>query len=421
MFKERKALMITLIVAGSILLLALLTVGFLYFNNYHIELTLNGAEHLTLEYGDEYKEEGATALLKGRWHLSDGRALEVTTEGTVDETTLGTYTLTYSAKETRRHAEAKRTVTIIDTAPPILTLKGEKKITVTEGEAFEEPGYVATDNYDGDLTKSVTVAGEVDTKKVGDYTLTYTVKDSSGNPASAERTVTVKEKPVVQKPSGSKPGVVDENTVQPGNKTIYLTFDDGPGPYTAQLLDILKKYNVKATFFVTNKPNYNHLLARMAAEGHAIGIHTASHTYKKIYASEEAFFADQQIVQDIIIEQTGKPTYLMRFPGGSSNRVSSFNKGIMTRLTQAVTEKGFRYFDWNVDSNDAGGATTSSQVAKNIKNGIAARSVSNVLQHDIKLYSVKAVEEVIKWGLDNGYTFKACDMTSPTFHHGINN
>jgi len=93
----------------------------------------------------------------------------------------------------------------------------------------------------------------------------------------------------------------------------------------------------------------------------------------------------------------------------------------MTRLTKAVTEKGFRYFDWNADSNDAGGATTTAQVVRNMKNSISACKVANVLQHDIKKYSVDAVEEVIQWALANGYTFKACDMTSPTYHHGINN
>ena len=137
MFKERKALKISLIVAGIVLLLAALTVGFLYFNNYHIELTLNGAEHLTLEYGDAYKEEGATALLKGRWHLSDGRELEITTDGEVNNEKLGTYTLTYTAEVTNRHAEAERTVTIIDTAIPALTLKGDKKITLTEGDEYK--------------------------------------------------------------------------------------------------------------------------------------------------------------------------------------------------------------------------------------------------------------------------------------------
>ena len=159
----------------------------------------------------------------------------------------------------------------------------------------------------------------------------------------------------------------------------------------------------------------------MAAEGHAVGIHTASHNYKKIYASEEAFFADQQIVQDIIIAQTGKPTKLMRFPGGSSNTISRFNPGIMSRLAAAVTEKGMRYFDWNADSNDAGGASTSSEVASNIKNGILSNRYANVLQHDIKGFSVNAVEEVIQWALNKGYSFAALDETSPTCHHGINN
>ena len=120
-------------------------------------------------------------------------------------------------------------------------------------------------------------------------------------------------------------------------------------------------------------------------------------------------------------KETGVTTMLTRFPGGSSNLVSAFNPGIMSRLANALTEKGFRYFDWNVTSGDAGETTSTTQVVKNVINGMASHSVSVVLQHDIKNFSVDAVEQIIQWGQANGYTFKACDMTSPTCHHGINN
>lgn len=417
MLKNKKIWLIPASVLGGIILICGIAAGFLALNKFYIDVTLNGEKDITVEYGDSYTEKGAVAKLFGRWIYKNGKDIELVTEGSVDEKTLGSYTVKYSASKNKMYGEAIRTVTVVDTKLPELTLEGESEITVTRGNSFKEPGFKASDNYDGDITDNVTVTGAVNTDKAGKYTLTYEVKDSSGNTAKAERTVTVKNPPT--KPSVT---VTENPTVNPGEKTVYLTFDDGPCAYTAKLLDVLAKYNVKATFFVTNNnPSYNYLFKRMADEGHAIGIHTATHDYKQIYASEEAFYNDLYKMQGVIKDQTGITTMLMRFPGGSSNLVSSFNKGIMTRLSQSVTQKGFRYFDWNVTSGDAGETTSTSKVAQNVINGMASHGVSVVLQHDIKNFSVNAVEQIIQWGLANGYTFKACDMTSPTCHHGINN
>ena len=118
---------------------------------------------------------------------------------------------------------------------------------------------------------------------------------------------------------------------------------------------------------------------------------------------------------------TGVSTKLIRFPGGSSNTVSRFNPGIMSRLANEVVDKGYRYFDWNVDSNDAGGAKTADKVYENVINGVKNRRVSVVLQHDTKSYSVEAVEKIIIWGLENGYTFLPLGSTSPTAAHDLNN
>jgi hypothetical protein len=93
----------------------------------------------------------------------------------------------------------------------------------------------------------------------------------------------------------------------------------------------------------------------------------------------------------------------------------------MSRLTKAVQDMGFQYFDWNVDSNDAGGARDAATVAANVIAGCSVRRVSVVLQHDIKGFSVEAVEKILIWGIENGYKFLALDMTSPTSHHGVNN
>jgi peptidoglycan/xylan/chitin deacetylase (PgdA/CDA1 family) len=186
------------------------------------------------------------------------------------------------------------------------------------------------------------------------------------------------------------------------------------------LLDLLKRYGVKATFFVTGSGS-NGELWRMYKEGHSIGMHTMTHDYDSIYASEEAFFNDLYAIQDVIYRNTGLKPTLMRFPGGGSNLVSSKNEGIMTRLAQAVQDSGFQYFDWNVDSNDAGGAVQRKTVAANVIDGISKNRVSVVLQHDIHGYSVAAVEDIIIWGLENGYRFLPLTETSPTMHHTVLN
>ena len=207
-----------------------------------------------------------------------------------------------------------------------------------------------------------------------------------------------------------------------GSKIVYLTFDDGPGPYTAQLLDVLKKYDVKATFFVTcNRAQYRNMITRAYNEGHSIGLHTCSHDYSKVYSNEETFFKELQSISDVVKEATGEETKLVRFPGGSSNTVSKkYNKGIMTRLSQQLTEKGYSYFDWNVSSGDAGETTSTAKVYDNVIWKLKG-NYSIVLQHDIKKFSVDAVERIIQAGKSYGFTFKALDMESPTAHHRINN
>lgn len=205
-------------------------------------------------------------------------------------------------------------------------------------------------------------------------------------------------------------------------KVIYLTFDDGPTRHTAELLDILAKYNVKATFFVTAESrDYVGLIGRAKEEGHTVGIHCFYHDYKTVYASEQAYFADMQMIDDLIFEQTGERAELVRFPGGSSNQVSRFNKGIMTRLTRLVEEKGYRYFDWNVLSGDAGETRETAEIIQNIKEGILKKDIAVVLQHDIYDYSIAAVEAIIVWGMENGYVFLPLTMDSPTIHHPIAN
>jgi peptidoglycan/xylan/chitin deacetylase (PgdA/CDA1 family) len=143
--------------------------------------------------------------------------------------------------------------------------------------------------------------------------------------------------------------------------------------------------------------------------------------FKEVYASEESYFADLEQIRQVVESYTGISPTLMRFPGGSSNTISKSNKGIMTRLAEMVEEKGYTYFDWNVDSKDAGGATTPEEVLGNVISGIGNKSHSVVLMHDIKSYTVDAVEWIIRWGKSCGYTFAVLTPDAPNCHHVINN
>ncbi|MBQ7597998.1 MAG: polysaccharide deacetylase [Clostridia bacterium] len=205
-------------------------------------------------------------------------------------------------------------------------------------------------------------------------------------------------------------------------KVIYLTFDDGPWKYTEQLLDLLKKYDAKVTFFTTSTyPEYAKLMKREAEEGHTVAVHSYSHDYKKIYASSSAYWSDFEAQQKVIEEQTGNKTTLFRFPGGSSNGVSKFNPGIMTTLTQQSKAKGLTYFDWNVASADAGATTEASVVLQNCKTGVQNIKDPVILCHDVKDYTVKAMETFIPWAIENGYTFLPLTPDSPNAHHQVNN
>ncbi len=208
------------------------------------------------------------------------------------------------------------------------------------------------------------------------------------------------------------------------NGVIWLTFDDGPSStITPKVLDILKKENVKATFFVLNYSSSNeHLIKRIVAEGHTIGIHGYSHEYSKIYKSKETFMNNIYSLQDKIYKSTGVKSMYIRFPGGSSNTVSRhYCKGIMTELTKEVLSKGFRYYDWNISSGDAGGAKNAKAVYKNVTKNLSKKRGNLVLCHDIHQKTLEALPDIIKYAKKEGYTFARIDNNTPMYAQHVNN
>ncbi len=476
--KKKHGLAVALIITAVCLIIA--AAALLFIDGRHVRFYLKDDSTIKQEYGEEFKDPGVWAVSNGRLFGEGKRHLKLETAGEVDTEKLGQYTLQYKVRYMGREVSTERIVEVVDTTAPVITLNYTEGYEPDWFTGYEEEGYTAEDNFDGDITdkverveypdrleytvtdsngNSTTVSrqssftdtapqiellgdaecevkahhhykdpgiqvfdskgndlseyvqteGEVDYRTPGEYQIRYYIENAQGEVVEAFRKVTVVHND-------------DFEPIPENEKTIYLTFDDGPGPYTDQLLDVLKKYDVKATFFVTClNPDYADCIGRAYREGHSIGAHTATHNYKQVYASEEAYFDDLGKVEELIYQQTGEYTDLVRFPGGSSNTVSSFNKGIMTRLAKQLQDEGYQYFDWNVSSGDAGETTKTSVVVENVTSGCRGMKAAVVLQHDVKDYSVNAVEQIINWGLNNGYTFRALNVESPSAHHGIAN
>lgn len=318
-------------------------------------LELRGEESLILEAGSDYVEAGAEAYSLG-WVFRDRRECPIVRTGSVDPFIPGIYYLVYTAEDKKADVSGTRTVCVTDTAPPVISLDFREGYCVSPLflDEYEEEGFSASDIVDGDLTYAVT------SERIG-RAVRYTVSDSAGNIAeiirdipladwrpkivlNGEPEISVKTYEDFQDPGFTafdamghdlSPFIVAEREAFDPNKTgtftvtysmtfdgetvsavrtvkvtgpirkigtgkvIYLTFDDGPSYLTGQLLDILKKYNVKATFFVTGqKPAYFDYIGRAYREGHAIGVHTYSHRLSStgVYKSAAAFWADRKSV-----------------------------------------------------------------------------------------------------------------------------
>lgn len=290
-----------------------------------------------------------------------------------------------------------------------LSLLGDRVVEADRDSVWQDPGVEAYDSFDENALNNVRIDTELDMSVCGVYEVTYTLESESGLSDSVSRTVYV------------RPNAEDIAELEAGGKIIYLTFDDGPSIYTDKLLKTLAKYDAKATFFLCNTESLYKYAEREMQEGHTIAIHSFTHDYK-IYKSEETFFEDLYLMQDAIYEHTGFRPMISRFPGGGSNTVSKKQcVGIMSLLTKEIQEKGFAYFDWNVDCDDAGKARDAETVKNNTIRGVKGQRVSVVLMHDIHSYTVDAIEEILKWGTENGYKFLPLSKHSREVHHGVNN
>ena len=193
-------------------------------------------------------------------------------------------------------------------------------------------------------------------------------------------------------------------------KVVYLTFDDGPSDRTTEILDILDKYDIKATFFIVYNDSVKsrEIISRAYNSGHTIGVHSTSHSYKEIYSSVENFLSDFEICFEFLKDITGDIPSIFRFPGGS---VNNYNKSVRKDIADELTRRGFTYFDWNVSGEDATKSYSEESIYNNVMMGCKDRNHSVVLLHDSakKKETVAALERIIPDLLEQGYVFKALD------------
>lgn len=402
----KRRLIKTILVFVLFVILIALSLGIIYFVT-EPSIKLKGDKAIEATLAEGYREPGYEAKY---WFLDITDRVEVTTD--LNEKKVGKYSVKYSVSFLNKTTSITRTVNMVDKEPPVITLNEGDAIRILTNSKFDDPGYNATDDSDGDVTELVKTKGIVDTYNPGTYTISYSVSDSFGNEANKKRTVVVEGTPEV------KP-----------KKVIYLTFDDGPSEnVTPRILKTLKKYNVPATFFIVDygqDENKIRMLKSAIEQGHTIGIHGYSHDYSEIYKTVPDFMDNIKRLDKKIRKDLGYEPLIMRFPGGSSNTVSkSYCKGIMSKLVKKVQREGYYYTDWNVDSSDASGNNISAdQIISSIKNGCREDQYNIILMHDseAKLTTAKALPKVIKWAKKEGYTFEAMEKGGPTVHHDVNN
>lgn len=195
-----------------------------------------------------------------------------------------------------------------------------------------------------------------------------------------------------------------EETGNPNEKVVYLTFDDGPSRLTDQFLDVLREEDVKATFFMQGsnlkKEHLQASVKRATKEGHYIGGHSMTHAFKTLY-SENQFVPEMRETLALIQDITGTTPNLVRPPYGSAPGLKS------GQLRDQIVEVGIKVWDWTIDSNDWAITDDPNKIIETIKKETKF-DVEVVLLHE-KPQTLKALPGIIKFYRDQGYEFVVYD------------
>lgn len=194
-------------------------------------------------------------------------------------------------------------------------------------------------------------------------------------------------------------------------KICYLTFDDGPSNNSEEILDILEKYDAKASFFLIGseiREEKREVIERIVEEGHAIGLHSNVHDFDKLYVGVDACVQDFEAQYKLLKEDYGIDTKIFRFPGGSA---CSYMNGQRQSYIQAMKEKGYVGFDWHVSGEDSYGNPTVWSIQKNVFDNIGDYQKPIILLHDINIAdaTVEALPGILEQLLVQGYCFETLE------------
>ena len=179
------------------------------------------------------------------------------------------------------------------------------------------------------------------------------------------------------------------------DKVAYITIDDGPSKFTKQILDILDRNNVNATFFMINRNMniYKDEVKMIQQKGHGVGFHSVSHNKEALYKTPQATLEEFSICRDTFREITGETSNLIRIPYGSKPNTPEESYKILV-------ENGFLVWDWNLDTKDWK-STTDNIVSNVLLNGRNKNELV-LLVHE-KSQTVEALEGIIKILKERGY------------------
>lgn len=204
-------------------------------------------------------------------------------------------------------------------------------------------------------------------------------------------------------------GAVESNSEDVVQKKVcYLTFDDGPSKNSEEILDILAKYDAKATFFLIGseiREENRLIIERIIEEGHAVGLHSNVHRFDKLYTGVDVCVQDFEAQYKLLKEEYGIDTKIFRFPGGSA---CSYMNGQRQSYINAMREKGFVGFDWHVSGEDSYGNPTVWSIQQNICEHIDDYKNPIILLHDINIAdaTVDALPGILEQIKNKGYSFE---------------
>lgn len=290
------------------------------------KITLIGDSSIDIPLNSTYTEEGASAKY-GKKDISKN----IQISNNVDTSKVGKYDLTYTVKYKKKSVSTTRTVNVIDTQAPVLTLNGESEINIAQDSTYQDLGCTAIDNYDGDITTKITIESDIDTSALGTYTVNYKVQDSSGNESKLTRSINVVKrgsKNISTKQNSGLPVLMyhffyDKTTGDTGKDANYMeihdfeeqlkyltennyyfptweevenyvegksclpthsiviTVDDGDKTFFDLAVPVIEKYNVKVTsFIVTSWITDSNYLSKFNSEkfifeSHSNNMHTS--------------------------------------------------------------------------------------------------------------------------------------------------